>query len=123
MRHAKTRKRRLLRVSAALIGVAATAALANWVIHMPSADLRGVWQTEGFGLVLDVGTLSIDIYEASAISCLHSMRVPAHLGLIRLVEGVDLGVDNGRLALSFDGTIGPIHADRVDALPDACKAS
>lgn len=122
VRHAKTRKRGLLRVSAALIGVAATAALANWVIHMPKANLRGVWQTDGYGLVLDIGAGSIDIYETSAISCLHSMRVPAYLGLIRLVEGVDLRLDNSRLALSFDGTIGPIRVDRVDALPDACKA-
>ena len=119
--HAKTRMRGLLRVNAALIGVAATAALASWVIHMPKADLRGVWQTEGYGLVLDVGALSIDIYETSAISCLPSMQVPAHLGLIRMIEGIDLRLDSGRLTLSIDGTIGPIRADRVNALPDACK--
>ncbi len=107
MRHAKTRARRLLRVSAALTGTLATAALASWVISMPKANLRGVWRTEGHGLVLDVGPVSIDIHETSAVSCQHSMRVPAHLGLIRPVEGVDLGVENGRLALSFDGTIGP----------------
>ncbi len=37
-----------------------------------------------------------------------------------MAEGVRLGTDSGRLSLSFDGAIGAIRADRVDALPGAC---
>jgi carboxyl-terminal processing protease len=112
--------KRLLLASAALIGIIATAAAASWVIWMPKADLRGVWRTEGYGYIIDVGAFAIDIYETSAVSCLRSLQVPAHLGLIRLVEGVDLGTDNGRLSMSFDGAIGAIRADRLDALPGPC---
>jgi hypothetical protein len=116
----RTPVKRLLRASASLILIIATAAAASWVIWMPKADLRGVWRTEGYGFVLDVGAFSIDIYETSAVSCLRTLRIPAHLGLIRLVEGVDLGSDNGRLSMSFDGAIGAIRADRLDALPGPC---
>lgn len=115
-----TTLKRVLQASAALIGISVTAAVVSWAISMPKSDLRGIWQTEGYGYVLDVGAFSIDIYETSAVSCLRSMRIPAHLGLIRLAEGVRLGTDSGRLSLSFDGAIGPIRADRVDALPGAC---
>lgn len=58
----------LLRAGAALIGVIATAAVASWAISMPKSDLRGVWQTDGYGYILDVGAFSIDIYETSAVS-------------------------------------------------------
>jgi hypothetical protein len=116
----RTPVKRLLRASASLILIIATAAAASWVIWMPKADLRGVWRTEGYGFVLNVGAFSIDIYETSAVSCLRTLQIPAHLGLIRLVEGVNLGNDNGRLSMSFDGAIGAIRADRLDALPGPC---
>jgi carboxyl-terminal processing protease len=112
--------KRLLRASAALFLIIATAAVASWVIWMPKADLRGVWRTEGYGYIIDVGAFAIDIYETSAVSCLRTLQIPAHLGLIRLVEGVNLGSDRGRLSMSFDGAIGAIRADRLDAFPDAC---
>ena len=116
----RTAVKRLLRASASLILIVATTAVASWVIWMPKADLRGVWRTEGYGFVLNVGAFSIDIYETSAVSCLRTLQIPAHLGLIRLVEGVNLGSDNGRLSMSFDGAIGAIRADRLDALPGPC---
>jgi hypothetical protein len=116
----RTAVKRLLRASASLILIVATTAVASWVIWMPKADLRGVWRTEGYGFVLDVGAFSIDIYETSAVSCLRTLQIPAHLGLIRLVERVNLGSDNGRLSMSFDGAIGAIRADRLDALPGPC---
>ncbi len=74
--------KRVLQASAALIGISVTAAVVSWAISMPRSDLRGIWQTEGYGYVLDVGAFSIDIYETSAVSCLRSMQIPAHLGLI-----------------------------------------
>jgi carboxyl-terminal processing protease len=110
----------LVRMITAVLAVVLVAGAASWVISMPKTAMRGVWKTEGHGLFLDVGALTIDVYEHSAASCQHTMRIPAHLGLIRLAEGVRLSTAEDRLSMSADGTIGAITADRVETLPGAC---
>lgn len=40
-----------------------------WIWGMPKANTRGVWLTEGYGFAIEITPFTIDIREASPISC------------------------------------------------------
>ena len=94
--------------------------LASWVYYAPSADMKGTWKTEGYGLAIDVGAVFIDVYQVTDMSCRRDMRIPAHLPLIKALEGAEFAVVDGRFKLGVEGTLNPIFADRTAALPSQC---
>ena len=94
--------------------------LASWVYYAPSSDMKGTWRTEGYGLVIDVGSFFIDVYQTTEISCHRDMRIPAHLPLIKALEGAEFAREGARFKLGVQGTLNPIFADRIEALPGNC---
>lgn len=104
------------------IAILAVAVLGiSWVKYAPSQDLRGVWKTDGYGLMLDVGALTIDVYEVSDIHCTKDQTIPAHMWIVDFLEGVTLYREDAQLVLAAEGTLNPITADPVAALPDSCN--
>lgn len=94
---------------------------ASWFYYSPEDEMKGTWETEGYGLAIDVGNYFIDVYQVTEISCQRDMRIPAHLPLIRALEGAEFAMENGRFKLGVEGTLNPIFADRTDALPEQCE--
>jgi len=74
----------------------------------------GLWESDGFGLYLDVHGAGIDVYEHTAAHCLEIAAAPA-----RGVSEV-LSLEGERLVLRDGGRV--IRFDEVDALPASCAA-
>lgn len=74
-------------------------------------ELEGLWESEGYGLYLDVSG-GIDVYEHTAVSCALVASGPER------GSGEILGLEGGRLVLAE--TNETIRFDRLDALPAAC---
>ncbi len=94
--------------------------MVSWAFNMPDKNLRGTWQTNGYGLVFDIGRTVIDVYQVTEISCYRDMRIPAHLGLVKTLEGAQFAMNDGQLQLAVAGALNPIYADRIDSLPKNC---
>jgi len=106
------------------IVIAGIAALGiSWVIYAPDKALRGVWQTDGYGLILDVSATRIKAYEASDVHCRHDQTIPTHTWLINFLEGVTLAHEGDQLVLNVAGTLNPIRANRIAAVPDLCDVA
>ncbi|WP_138163316.1 S41 family peptidase [Parasedimentitalea maritima] len=95
----------------------------SWLWVMPKGELKGVWQTDGYGLVIDVSSLWIDVYEQTKVSCLHQSRIPSHLSLVNWLEDVTFGIEEDRLRLDVSGVLNPIMADGIAVLPDICRTA
>lgn len=109
-----------------VVGLAAAGPIAlavTWVFNTPPEATRGVWQTEGYGLVLDVSGTKIDVYETSALHCHRDMRIPAHLWLVNLLEGATFTQEDARLKINLSEGLNPIYADPIAALPDTCATA
>jgi hypothetical protein len=105
------------------VGLIVTAILAlgiTWAIYAPPQALRGTWKTEGYGLVLDVSALRIKVYQTSDIHCLPDQTIPGHMGLVNLIEGVTIAEVDDRMIINVAGTLNPIYADPIDAIPALC---
>jgi carboxyl-terminal processing protease len=100
--------------------VSGTALGISWIYYAPPQDTRGVWKTDGYGLVLDVSATTINVYQVSDIHCMHDQTIPAHTGIVNFLEGVSFAKEDGRLALNVSGTLNPIYADPIDAVPELC---
>jgi hypothetical protein len=100
-------------VAVAVLGI-------TWLKFAPPQDLRGVWKTDGYGLVLDVGPVTIDVYQVSDIHCTMDQTIPAHMWLVDFLEGVTLAHEADQMVLNVAGTLNPIYADPIDALPTLC---
>ena len=106
------------------IGVVAFGALAvTWVMHAPPKDARGTWQTEGYGLAVDVGAAMIDVYQVSNVHCHPDQQIPGHMWLVDYLEGVQFARDGERLKIAVAGTLNPIYATRTEALPALCDTT
>ena len=106
-----------------LVGVAAAALGVSWILTMPDKEIRGTWETEGYGLHLDIGRALIDIYQVTEISCHRAYRLPAHQWLIAALEDVRFTSQDEGLQIVAGGTLNPIRADRTASLPDHCPAA
>jgi len=91
-----------------------------WIWAMPKSDIRGVWLTEGYGLVAKITPFTIDIREVSALSCERFELAPANLWLVKTFGGLKFDREGTRLVIQSDETINPIYADRIEKLPDTC---
>jgi hypothetical protein len=105
-------------VGVVLAGVVAIGV--SWVFNTPDKALRGVWKTDGYGLMLDVSATTIDVYQYSDVHCVPDQTIPAHTWLVNFLEGVTFTPDGDRLLLSVAGLLNPIYADKIDSLPASC---
>lgn len=112
--------KRILGWVVGLVVLAMAALGISWLKFAPSQDLRGVWKTDGYGLVLDVGALKIDVYQVSNLHCTKDQTIPAHMWIVDFLEGVTLSREANQLVLTAAGTLNPIYADKINALPAAC---
>lgn len=92
----------------------------SWVFNTPDKALRGVWKTEGYGLMLDVSATTIDVYQYSDLHCVLDQTIPGHTWLVNFLEGVTFTSEDDRLLLAVSGTLNPIYADEIDTLPASC---
>jgi hypothetical protein len=107
-----------------VVGIIIAGALAlgiSWIFYAPPQALRGVWKTDGYGLVLDVSATTINVYQTSDIHCIHDQTIPAHTGIVNFLEGVTFTKDDDRLVLNASGTLNPIYADRIGDIPALCN--
>lgn len=84
-------------------------------------DLRGIWQTEGYGYVIDLGAEAITVYDATPDICVRNPGVGAD---VLDILGSGQVVFNARKT-AFDITLPyephPIRANRQAALPTPCQ--
>lgn len=108
-----------------LLGLCVFAMIAvavSWLVYMPPKAVRGVWQTEGYGLVLDVSATTIDVYQTSDLHCHRDMRIPAHLWLVNFLEGATFTQEGDRLKIALSEGLNPVYADPIGTLPTTCTA-
>jgi hypothetical protein len=104
-----------------LLGLLAGLILLTWPLFWPPAELRGVWRTQGYGLVVDVGRIMVTAYQRTEVSCLPVYRGPAHSLVLGELGDIALNPDgDGGLRIDIDGASNPIRTRRLDALPAAC---
>ncbi|MEJ6477881.1 MAG: hypothetical protein QNL92_04280 [Octadecabacter sp.] len=58
--------RRILGYALWGIGTLIALVVLTWPSFMPDRQTRGIWATQGYGLVLDIGRFGIDIYEVNS---------------------------------------------------------
>lgn len=107
----------MLRVFAIMIGVI----VFSWPLFWPDADMRGTWRSEGYGMVVEIGRFGVRGYQETPVSCQPFFSAPAHTLVIAEAAQVSLSLQDGRLSLKEEGTVNPIFADRIDALPESCQ--
>ncbi|MCB2222696.1 MAG: S41 family peptidase [Actinobacteria bacterium] len=77
-----------------------------------TAPFEGLWESEGYGLYLEIGG-AIDVYEHTSVSC----------GLVAAGSSRDsgeiLGMEGDRLVLIEADRV--VRFDRIDALPERCR--
>lgn len=106
-----------------VLGGAALLAVAffgSWLYSMPSAAERGVWRHEADGQILHLTRTEAQLYHQTEAACLPGLAFPAHLALVRAMEGAWIEVEGDNLALHIDGNVAPQRFNRAAALPDAC---
>ena len=108
---------RLMTIAAVL---AALALAALWYPNRPPRDMRGLWASEGWGLVFDITQTRIRLLEVTPVSCLEWQSFPAHLGMTRRFAGYDLSVSGDTLTVGVDDLTSDIHATRLDDYPTPC---
>ncbi|MBT8412308.1 MAG: S41 family peptidase [Octadecabacter sp.] len=93
---------------------------ASWPLFSPPADQRGVWVTEGYGLVLDVGRFEFSAYQVGNGYCLPYFHAPAHSLILGEAGGLSMARSGEALVLTVEGVANPITATRATALPATC---
>ena len=94
--------------------------VASWPLFSPPADQRGVWVTDGYGLVLDVKRFRFSAYQMGDGYCLPYFRAPAHSLFLGEAGGLSMAGSDGALVLTVEGVANPITATQTTALPAAC---
>lgn len=95
-----------------------------FVTNFPDRDLRGVWRSDGYGLVIDISLTRMNIYEASTPnSCLHWVTLPANLDLVERLAGYQFSSQGDALKINVTAISNDVDATRIDALPDTCTAA
>ncbi|MFT5743836.1 MAG: carboxyl-terminal processing protease [Paracoccaceae bacterium] len=115
--------RRILGYALWGIGTLIALVVLTWPFFMPDRQTRGIWATEGYGLVLDIGRFGIDIYEVNGATCLTHLSGPAHSLALRSLADADFAASDGALIINVDGTANPITATPLTALPAHCATT
>ncbi|MFK7805697.1 MAG: S41 family peptidase [Anaerolineae bacterium] len=118
----KQNQRGPIRKSLARMGILLVAVLmAGWIFTMPRPAAYGLWKTEGYGFILDVSPLKIDLYDVTAVSCFRSMRLPANNFLLdQLGDGLQISGENDQLRI--DAALNPIYGTTISSLPANCTS-
>lgn len=104
------------------LAVALVVVAGSWPLFSPPADQRGVWVTEGYGLVLDVGRWQFAALQAGDGYCLPYFSAPAHSLILGEAGGLSMARSGANLVVTVEGVANPITATRATALPAACSA-
>ncbi|WP_377506109.1 S41 family peptidase [Octadecabacter sp. R77987] len=102
------------------IGTLVALVALSWPVFMPDRAARGLWATDGYGLVLDIGPFGLNVYEVNSATCLLYLSGPAHSLALRALADADFSANDGVLTINVQGTINPITATPIAALPDHC---
>lgn len=70
-----------------------------WLVFIPRPALQGVWRTSGYGMIVRVSPLFIDVYEETNISCIRWLRLPANTWLLA-TQGIDLSLNDNALKIT-----------------------
>ena len=92
-----------------------------WVWGMPKSELRGQWQTEGYGIVADIGRFTIDLREITPVSCERYQLAPANMWLLKTLGGIEFDLTDGDLVIREASTVNPIGTTRLEAMPKVCN--
>lgn len=92
----------------------------SWLKAMPNQTERGVWLHEANGSLLVLTRAKATLYQATSVNCIETMVFPAHMDLVKAIEGAWVVAEGDQLELYFDGSIGPSKFNRIDSLPVAC---
>lgn len=92
----------------------------TWPLFWPPADQRGVWRTEGSGLILEISRFQVRAYQVGTGYCLPYFSAPAHNLIIGEAADVVLSTQDGRLQIRTDTAIDAVEADPIGALPAEC---
>lgn len=92
----------------------------SWLLSMPSSQERGIWRHEADGTLLSLGRIRADLYHASSAGCVPTMTFPAHMALVKAMEGAWVEASGDRLELHVDGALAPALFNRIEALPEEC---
>ncbi|WP_368183781.1 S41 family peptidase [Aestuariibius sp. HNIBRBA575] len=92
----------------------------TWPFFGPDRNMRGIWMTQGYGYILDIGRFQIDLYQHSDAHCLIEGKVPAHSVMMSVLAGYQFEASQTELVARVEGAVNPIRADRIDALPPLC---
>lgn len=112
--------RRLLNWAFWGIGTLIALVVLTWPAFMPERGARGLWATDGYGLVLDIGRFRLDVYEVNSATCLTYLTGPAHSLALRALANADFSATDGVLTINVQGTVNPIIATPIAALPARC---
>lgn len=88
---------------------------------MPSADQRGTWHNSATGNIIEINALRANLYNQSSFGCAFDSMFPAHLGLVKALEGAWITTDDDTLTLHIDSSLETTDFEKLDALPDACR--
>ncbi len=55
----------------------------GWLLTMPKRDVRGIRQTRGHGMVLNITPFVIEQYEVSQVGAVRALRAPASTWLLQ----------------------------------------
>ncbi len=103
----------------AIAGVLVAALAVFWIWAMPGKHLRGLWQTEGYGYVIEIGPFVSRLIDHTKAGCVENMAFPSNLFLLEWAEGVSMDVEGGKLILDTGG-IHPWTANRINQKPAGC---
>lgn len=95
-------------------------ACGSWLWSMPDANERGVWQHEANGNILVLDRLRARMFHQTAVDCAQTLSFPAHLDLVKALEGAWIERSGAQLHLHVDSNIDVYKFNRIDALPEAC---
>ncbi|MEM8558201.1 MAG: S41 family peptidase [Bacteroidota bacterium] len=88
--------------------------------------LHGVWQSRGYGWVLDITPDTLTIYAAHEAGCLPvetSIYMDGPLRMYALADGSESDTGGNEILLSFrEANSTRYYLDRIDAVPEACRA-
>lgn len=85
----------------------------------PARPLAGVWRTQGYGYVLDVGARSVDVYDEAGGLCWRDRAAEAAFATAMPWFRSEAGGQLAVFAGAGDAT--RIRADRLDGLPPPCR--
>ncbi|GAA1979809.1 S41 family peptidase [Kitasatospora viridis] len=129
-----TRRHTTAAVALGLAGVLALGAAPGTAWAGPSGGrLDGIWQTDGYGMVLSIRGGQLTVYDRTAADCLPDQLSAQQLGSPG-PDGTTVFASGGvpvltitpqgrrRAVVAPDGSVGHIHLDRLATLPALCAS-